>query len=84
MSTLQDAEGKLVVVRHVELVESDPVAVCFSNVFDWIAACCGETVWNVELFRYFSNGKLANGIIDLVNANGVRSQLDRKSYGRRL
>jgi hypothetical protein len=69
MRSLQEAEGQLVIVRHVELEKSDSLAVGFSHVLDWVAACCGETVGEIELFGYFGNWELAKRIVYLVDAN---------------
>jgi len=77
MSTLQEAEGKLVTMRHVVLVESDPFAIGFSDIFDWGAACCGEAVRNFEFFGCLDDGRLAKMIIDLVDTHGGEANWSR-------
>jgi hypothetical protein len=72
MSTLQETEGKLVLVRHVELVKPDSFAIGFADVFDGIPASGGETIWKIELFGYFGYWNLAKGIVYLVDAIGAK------------
>ena len=55
---------------HVELVKAGTIAVGFSDFFNGIAACCAESVGEVELGGYFGDGEFAVFVVYFVYANG--------------
>jgi hypothetical protein len=58
-------------VRHVQLVEAYAVlAIRGCHVFDRGGACGGEAVGEIEFPGYFCDGELAEGMVDLVYADG--------------
>jgi hypothetical protein len=60
-------------VRLVELEETRAFAVGFADVFDRLAASCGQAVRQVELFGYFCHGELAEWVVDFVDADGCEA-----------
>lgn len=65
----EERDGELVVVGHVELVEAGAGAVGFGDGFNRVAACCAETVGEIELFGDFGDGEFAERIVNFVYAN---------------
>lgn len=71
MRPLQEGQSELVIVRHVQLVEPHAFRpVGGSDVLDGGGACGGEAVGEVEFPGYFCDGELAEGMVDLVYADG--------------
>ena len=66
--SFQQADCQLVIVRHVQLVEAWALAIGFSDCFDGLRAGGGQRIRDVELLGNFCNGKLAEGVVDLVDA----------------
>jgi hypothetical protein len=66
----EQGDGQLVVVRLVQLEEAWAFAIGFADVFDRLAAGCGQAVGQVELFGYFCHGEFAEGVVDFVDSDG--------------
>ena len=72
----EQADGQFVVVRHVQLVEAGPGAVGGGDVLDGGGAGGGEAVGQVELLGDFGDRQFAEGVVDLVDADG--GEADRR------
>ena len=70
VGTLEQRYGELVIVRHVQLEEPRSVAVSFGDILDRRRTGGAETVWQIQLFRNFGDGKFAQRMVDLVDAYG--------------
>lgn len=82
VGALEQAQGQLVIVRHVELKESGCAilvgglgVVGAADVFDRSGARGRETVGQVELACHCGDGEFAQGVVDLIDADG--SEADR-------
>ena len=65
----EEGDCQLVIVGHVELVETRGLAVCFGDFLNGVGAGCGEAVWEVEFFGDSSYGNLSGGVVDFVDAD---------------
>jgi len=65
-------------MRKIELEESRTITIRFSYVLDRRAACCTQTIRQVQLASHFSHRNFGARVIDPVDAN--RSESDRCSY----
>ena len=70
----QEADGQLVVVGHVKLIEARAGAIRSPDVFDGLRSRRGETVGDVELSRNFRDGQFAFGVIYLIYADGRNAE----------
>lgn len=66
---VEQGDGQLVVVRHVQLEEARSVPVGCADVFDRCAARRGQTVGEVEFARDLGDGDLALVVVDFVDAD---------------
>lgn len=73
----EEGDGQLVVMWHVELVETRPLAIGFGNFFNRRATGCAQAVGEVELLRDSGDGKFAKGVVYLIDANRSESKGSR-------